>query len=105
MASYLYFVYVKENDHNKLDYNTIDTKDFKIVTSDKPVNNINSKEVCRRVRNAISHGSFIVDNELITLEDNNSSQTDHIKLEINIVKFGEFISNFANEVHSQLSGI
>lgn len=101
MASYLLFIYIKENEYNTFNYEEIDTSEFKIIKAEKP--HKTSKDICRRIRNSISHSRFEIIGETITFEDSLKDGTDFIKLEIGIVKFGEFISNFLNEVYSQLA--
>ena len=100
MASYLLFIYIKENEYNKFDYSNIKTNDFQIIKEDKQ--HKTSKKICRRIRNSISHSRFEIVDTTITFEDSLPNGTDYIKLEIGTVKFGEFISNFLNEVYNQM---
>jgi len=99
MASYLLFIYIKENEYINFDYSNINTSEFEIIKEDNP--HKTSKSICRRIRNSISHGRFEIKDNIIFFEDSLKDGTDYINFKIGTVNFGEFISNFINEVYSQ----
>lgn len=100
MASYLLFVYIQEKEYKNFDYTKINTEDFKIEKEEKGHNS--SKKLCRRLRNAVSHGRFSFEDSTMVFEDFERNGTNYIRFSIETIRFGEFISNFLNAVNVQL---
>ena len=101
MASYLFFVYIKESEYSNFDFSKVDYSNFTILTESKPHDG--GIKLTNRLRDSISHGRFNVSDDYIIFEDEKPDGTDYIRFKINIVKFGEFLSSFLIEVKKQLS--
>jgi hypothetical protein len=101
MASYLFFVYIKESEYSNFDFSKVDYSNFTILTESKPHDT--GIKLTNRLRNSISHGRFNVSNDYVIFEDERPDGSDYIKFKINIVEFGEFLSYFLIEVQKQLS--
>ena len=100
MAAYLLFVYPREQELLKLDFTSIDISNFNIVYEDS--NNRNPQQLCRRLRNSISHAKFEIQHQknMIVFHDDDKGKN-RIDFEIGSVDFGTFINSFILEVNKQ----
>lgn len=98
MASYILFVYPKENELTEEFLNKIDTSKFNII--DAPINApLNSAFILRKLRNSLAHGKFIDENNFFTFEDweeikGSQDRKFYFKATIGLKDFGVLINNF-----------
>jgi hypothetical protein len=97
MAAYLQFAYLQETEFNEIEFDKFDFSDFDISF---PTTLILNKDIAKKIRNSIAHGryKFIKNDELYFENYNENDYKITFKATIPIVKFGDFINQFALDV-------
>ena len=98
MAAYLLFLYPKESEIIKSDYNDIDFNIFKVhIKGVKRTEESEKQYFTRRIRNSIAHSSWHIQGNNIVFKDENyknQKNKNEFSIEIELPKFGEFINSF-----------
>jgi len=102
MAAYMLFVYPKEKDFNLIQFDKIDFNKFNILHQDYEHSN---KELSNRIRNALVHSNYMFRDNTLIFSDNNHRKNSYIEMEISVVDFGEFITDFIFSVDNQFNQI
>ncbi len=89
-ASYLCFVYPQQSEFNVFNFDSISTDHFKIVVG----NEKKSKDICRRIRNSLTHARFNIENKDIVFHDQEPDGSNKFEAKIEIDYFGDFINQF-----------
>jgi hypothetical protein len=88
-ACYIYFVYPREALQD-IDLSSLDVSSFKVSKIITP------SELIRRIRNALSHGNYEIDDDgTFRLRDNNPKETNPFEATIHFTQLGEFADQFA----------
>ena len=95
-ACYVYFVYPRETALNALPLDGMDVAPFHLSREVEP------HELLRRLRNALSHGRFSIDDEgVFSFQDHRQDGTDALSLRIHFADLGMFVDAFAKRAVHQ----
>lgn len=95
MASYLLFLYPREQQIIEIAKN-IDTSKFEMIVKGSMRNaETENQYICRRMRNSLAHGKFVIDydSEIIYFKDDNNG-VNHFHAKIYYADFGNFINDY-----------
>ena len=98
MAAYLLFVYPIERDFNKINLSNLEFSDFTIIVDKLNLFQTNKLLFLKKIRNSIAHARYEIKNNIITMSDSNSQNSNNIEFIIGLVNFGIFIQNFSVEL-------
>jgi hypothetical protein len=97
--SYIAFVYPRESCLKSVNTNKLNFSNFKIK---RPLQEIKSENIIRRLRNSISHANFhITPDANIIFKDDNKSHNDPFEAEISCGDFGHFVQSFFAQLKKQ----